>query len=345
VAKSGSTPAKKRAAAAGRERELLEELNKGEDNAPAQFLGSDLQALKIRGVISTQCVTLDRAIGRGGVPLGRLTLLHGKEGSGKTTIALHLIAEAQKRGGLCVYIDAEHKLDPDYAERIGVDIARLLLVQPDYVEKMFPMVEKAVAIAKKYREQGEPFPILFVLDSINALPTKEEFEAGWEDHHVAPDARAYSSKLKKLMPILKREDVALVFVSQVREKVGVMFGSKERTGGGNAPKFYSSLILETTRTGAVKDGDREIGNLTNVRCSKNQIAPPFKHAEFKLVWGRGIDYEDSLLQEALRAGVVEKAGAWFSHKGERLGQGAANAASTLRGNPEWAARILEEVSP
>lgn len=342
MAKSGSA---KKAGADGREKELLQELNKGEDNAPAQLLGSDLQALKIRGVISTQCATLDRAIGRGGVPLGRLTLLHGKEGSGKTTLALHLVAEAQRRDGLCVYIDAEHKLDPDYAENVGVDIKRLLLVQPDYVEKMFPLIEKAVAIAKKYREQGEPFPILFVLDSINALPTKEEFEAGWEDHHVAPDARVYSSKLKKLMPILKREDVALVFVSQVREKVGVMFGPKDRTGGGNAPKFYASLILETTRIGAVKDGDREVGNLTNVRCSKNQIAPPFKHAEFKIVWGKGIDYEDSLLQEALRAGVVKKAGSWYSYGAQRIAQGEAKSAQRIRDDADLKALLEGEVLP
>lgn len=324
-----------------REREVLATLNKDNNSAPAQLLGSQALAIKIRGVISTQAPTVDRAIGRGGIPLGRIILLHGKEGSGKTTIALHLVAETQSRGGMVIYADAEYKLDPDYARRVGVDLNRLIIIQPDYLEKLFAGIENTLAVAKQYRVKGESFPILIVLDSINAMPTKAEFEGGWEDRHIAPDAGVYSSKLKKLTPMINREDVALLLISQEREKVGVMFGRKEQTGGGKAPRFYSSLIMEVARVGAIKDGDEVIGNLTEVRCAKNQIAPPFKKAQFNLIFGRGIDYEQSLLQMAVDAGIVEKKGAWYNYKGERIGQGEANAVAVLRGQPQWVDNIKE----
>lgn len=336
----GDDRAKGRAPSA-REKELLEELNKGEKTAPAQLLGSAALAIKIRGVISTQCPSLDRAIGRWGYPLGRLILLHGKEGSGKTTLALHGVAETQRLGGMAIYVDSEHKLDPDYAAKIGVDLDRLVISQPDYIEKFMAMVEKTIVVAKRHRKAGIPFPVMVVLDSINSLPTKAEFEAGWEQQHIAPDAGVYSSKLKKLMPLCNREDVALLFISQEREKVGVMFGRKERTGGGKAPRYYSSLILEVARLGAVKVGDEVVGNLTQVKCSKNQIAPPFRTADFKIMFGKGIDYEDSLLAEGLRVGVVKKAGAWYSIGDDRMGQGEANAVACLRGNLNWQQKIKE----
>lgn len=328
---SGSTSSKP----GEKEKALVQKLNARKATPPVQLLGSKALAIKIRGVISTQCPALDRAIGRGGIPLSRLILLHGQEGCGKTTIALHCVAETQLRNGMAIFVDAEHKLDPDYAERIGVNLERLVISQPDYLEQMFATVEETVKLANTYRERGESFPILFVLDSINALPTKAEFEAGWEQQHIAPDASVYSSKLKKLMPIVFREDVALLFISQEREKVGVMFGSKERTGGGKAPRYYSSLILDVSRIGAVKVDEEIVGNVTQVKCVKNQIAPPFRAAEFNIIFGKGIDYEDSLFKEGLRLGVVEKSGNWYSMAGERLAQGVDNAVARLRAEQKF----------
>lgn len=314
---------------------LLTELNKGKDSTPAQLLGSNILAIRIRGVISTQCPPLNRAIGRGGIPLGRLTLLHGKESSGKTTLALHIVAETQQRGGMAIYVDAEHKLDPDYAAVIGVDVNQLVIVQPNHVEQFLALVESTIKVANEYRQQGDPFPVLVVLDSINALPTKAEFEGDWDAQHIAPDAGVWSSKLKKLMPLVAKEDVALLFISQEREKIGVMYGRKERTGGGKAPRFYSSLILEVAQIASVKNQKEEIvGSVVKVNCTKNQIAPPFRKAEFKIIYGTGVDYEDALLGEAVRVGAATKSGAWYVFNGERLGQGAANVAQNLRSNPE-----------
>lgn len=317
----------------------MNELNR-DASTPAQLLGSDALAIKIRGVISTQCATLNRAIGRGGVPLGRLTMVHGKESCGKTTLALHCVADVQQRGGIAIYVDAEHKLDPEYAGRIGVDLNQLVIAQPNYIEKFFPLVEGTIKVANEYRQQGEAFPVLVVLDSVNALPTKSEFEGDWEQHHIAPDASVYSSKLKKLMPLINNEDVALLVISQEREKIGVMFGRKERTGGGKALRFYSSLILEVAHVSAIKDAKEEIvGGIVRVTCSKNQIAPPFRKAEFKVIYGKGIDYEDSMVSDAVKMGVVEKSGAWFSFQGERLGQGQAAAAKNIRESETLKAKV------
>lgn len=329
---------------AKREMALLEQLNKSKASSPAQLLGSDALAIKIRGVISTQCPSIDRAIGRGGYPLGRLILLHGKEGSGKTTLALHAIAETQKQGGMVIFADSEHKLDPDYAKALGVDLDQLVIAQPDYLQQFLEQVEGTIGIARHYRQQGDHFPVLIVLDSINALPTMEEFKASWEAYHIAPAASVWSSKLKKLMPLVHREDVALLFISQEREQVGVMFGRKERTGGGKALRYYSSLILEVTRVGAYKSEDGVvIGNDTQVKCSKNQIAPPFRTADFKILFGKGIDFESSLFQEAVLKKVFDKSGAWYSMAGNRLGQGQAKVIDLLRTDSELKAKVMEAI--
>lgn len=457
--------ARKDSDATDREVELLAELNRDAGSAPAQLLGSNVLAIKIRGVISLQCPTLDKAIGRGGIPLGRLTLLHGKEGclagetlvrvddgsgeverpilempdavaerfkdrekgvspflirtmiddtgetgkvwvknawcsgermlyrvtvesgqfvratsnhrfltiqkdraawrslfslrvgdqafvgaraarplrvtsiveegveavfdistafpnsylaneyvvhnSGKTTLALHAVAETQRLTGMVIYADAEHKLDPDYASKIGVDLNRLVIVQPDYVENFLLLIERTINVAKRHREAGQGFPVLVVLDSINALPTKAEFDGGWEQQFMGSAAGVYSAKLKKLMPMVSREDIALLFISQEREKIGVMFGKKETTGAGKAPRYYSSLILEVSRHGSVTRGEETIGNEITVKCSKNQIAPPFRNAEFRMLFDRGIDYNDALFREATRVGLITSSGGWY----------------------------------
>lgn len=319
-----------------RELALLKDLNEDGDDAPAQLLGSDLMAEKVRGVISTQCATLDRAIGRGGIPLGRLTLLHGKEGSGKTTLALHCVAETQLHDGMAVYVDAEYKLDPEYARKVGVKTERLVISRPKYLEKLFAVIEKTISNVKKSRVEGRPFPALVVLDSINALPTKAEFEGTWESQFISSVAGVYSAKLKKLMPMVSREDVALLFISQEREKVGVLFGKKEQTGGGKAPRFYSSLIIEVTRQGSVLQGELVVGNETLVKCSKNQIAPPFRTAGFRVLFDRGIDRDDALFREAVKAGLIVKSGAWYSHnnlkwQGEERAREAIQKVEGLRG--------------
>lgn len=305
-----------------------------------QLLGSEGLAIKIKSVISTQCETLDNAIGRGGIPTGRLTIIHGGEGSGKTTQCLHLVAETQKRGGLVIYIDAEFKLDPDYARAIGVNTEQLILSQPRYLEKAMAVMEATVAMAKKWREKsGKDVPVLLVLDSMNACPTKAELEGDWEDHHYAPQAKVFSNALRKLIPKVSEENVALVWISQVRENIGVMFGNKDSLAGGKAPKFYASLILETKSIGKIKKGEETIGNKTSVYVRKNQIAAPFKTANFDIYYGRGIDYESSLIERGLETGAVEKNGAWFSFKGTRLGQGQVNATEALRSNPGLVSEI------
>lgn len=341
---------KKRAAAEGRPpkvesfaRDLCEELNKGETQSPAQLLGSDGMAIKIRGVISTQCVTLDAAIGRGGIPLGRTTVLHGLEGSGKTTIALHCVAEAQRRGGMAVYFDTEYKLDRDYAAALGVDINQLVIVQPPHLEKTFELFYKTIQLSHRYRQQGITIPMLMVLDSIDSTKAKAVIEGEWDDQHVAAEPRVWSDKFPKLIPYLSKEDVSLLLISQIRQKIGVMFGKKDKTAGGNAPRFYCSLLMGVTRKESIRVGDDVIGNEVQVYIGKNQIAPPFKSAEFRIMYGAGIDYEDSLFREAVKREVIEQNGAWYSFDGERLGQGADNVAKALRSDDKLREQIRERL--
>jgi len=296
--------------------------------------------IALKGTISTQCPTIDAAIGRAGIPLGRLTIIQGPEAGGKTTLALHLVAECQRMGGVAAYIDAEYKLDPEYAAAIGVDMDRVAIFYPDHLEQAFSMMEKITAIAKKRREEtGKAVPVLLVLDSMNAALSKAELEGDWDDQHYAPQARVFSQNLKKIIPIVSKENVALVFISQIRQKIGVVFGNDEKTAGGNAPRFYASLMIDIRRIGSVKEGDDIAGSRCKAKMTKNQIAAPFKTAEFEIHYGRGIDAELALIELAVERGIVEKAGAWYSFDGERIGQGKAKAADFLREHPKTFARI------
>jgi recombination protein RecA len=313
---------------------------RGEGDETAMYLGSDSSLLKIRGVISTQCPGLDRAIGRGGIPLARLTILHGAEGSGKTTACLHLVAEVQRMGGVAIYMDKEYKLDPDYAAALGVDTKRLIISQPSYLEQAFKVQEAAIKRASAIRERlKRRVPILVVLDSMNAAITKAQLEGEWDDKHMAPQARAFSEGLPKLIPQVSREDVALCYISQVRKKMNISFGDDDEICGGKAPRFYASLIISFKRIGSVKTGDEKVANTVIAECKKNQIAPPFKQAQFNIRYGIGIDAEMSLLEEALEMKLVEKNGAWYSFNGERIASGAVNAADKLRERPDMAAEI------
>jgi len=310
----------------------------------AQLLGSDRFAFKIRGVISTQCLTLDAAIGRGGIPLSRLTILHGAEGSGKTTIALHAVAEVQRMGGVAIYADKEYKLDPDYAAAIGVDTPKLVISQPRHLEDVIKLIRETVKrMAARRARTGRRVPILLVLDSLNAAIAKAVLEGEVDDHHIAPEARVWSRNLPEIIEMCHKEDVALLFVSQVRKKIGVLFGNDEEIAGGNAPRFYASLIMYVKRVGTEKDDGVKSGSVLEVECRKNQIAPPFKKAKMVIKYGRGIDYEQSLVLQAEKMGIVEKSGAWFSHDGERIGQGYLSAAKRLRKDTELRDRIVGEV--
>jgi recombination protein RecA len=309
----------------------------------AQLLGSKGLVRKIRGVISTQSPSVDAAIGRGGIPLARLTILHGKESCGKTTLALHIAAECQARNGIVVYMDKEYKLDPDYAKAIGVNTERLIISQPPYLEKVFKSIESIIQkVSASRRKTGERVPILVVLDSMNAAISKAEFEGDWDDQHYAPVARVFSKSLPKLMPAISKEDISLLFISQVREKMNVMFGDHDEIAGGRAPRHWASLILKINRLGATKKGDQKISNKIMVECVKNQISPPFKKAECDVVYGRGIDYESSLLWIAEKEKVVKIKGAYYTYESEKLGQGKEAACVTLRHNATLAEKIYDE---
>jgi recombination protein RecA len=319
-------------------KELLEGIHTHmEDNGSAMLLGDDILKMKIRGVISTQIPELDAAIGRGGVPFGRLTIVHGGEGSGKTTLCLHLVAEVQRMGGVAVYIDKEYKLDPEYAAKVGVDIKSLIISQPSYLEKVFDLTDgiiKKVAAIRKAR--GKRIPILIVLDSLNACITKTEFEGEYGDKTVAAVARLLSAKLPKLIPQVSQEDVALVFISQVRQKIGVMFGDDEETAGGKAPKFYASLLIHVKRRGTERDekSGEKVANVVQFECKKNQIAPPFRKAQVKVEYGKGFNRTLSLINRAIELGVLTKKGSWVHWKDTPLGQSVDKACEYLENEKE-----------
>ena len=290
--------------------------------------------------IPTGALALDIALGIGGVPRGRVTEIYGPESSGKTTLALHIVAEAQKAGGVCAFIDAEHALDPVYASAIGVDIDNLLISQPD-------TGEQALDIADQLIRSGAIDVI--VVDSVAALTPRAELEGEMGDSHVGLQARLMSQAMRKLTANLNKSRTTCVFINQLREKVGVMFGSPETTPGGRALKFYSSVRLDVRRIEAIKNGTEMVGNRTRAKVAKNKCAPPFRLAEFDIMYSQGISLEGSLLDVGVEHGVVNKSGAWYTFEGEKLGQGKENAKLHLQENPELAAvikgQILEIVSP
>jgi recombination protein RecA len=284
--------------------------------------------------ISTTSLSLDAAIGIGGVPRGRVVEIYGPESSGKTTLALHLVSEAQKAGGVAAYIDAEHAMDADYAGKLGVNVDELLISQPDSGEQALEITEALV------RSNGVD---VIVIDSVAALVPRAELDGEMGDSLPGLQARLMSQALRKLTAIVSQSNTCLIFINQIREKIGVMFGSPETTTGGRALKFYSSLRLDIRRIGAIKDGDRVVGNRTKVKVVKNKVAPPFRECEFDIMYGEGISREGDVLDLAVANKVVEKSGAWFSYKGERLGQGRENSKQTLRDDVALRTRIENEV--
>jgi recombination protein RecA len=285
-------------------------------------------------VIPTGALSFDIATGIGGIPRGRITEIYGPESSGKTTLALHVIAEAQKQGGVAAFIDAEHALDVHYAGRLGVNVDDLLVSQPDYGEQ-------ALEIAEILIRSGAVDVI--VVDSVAALVPKAEIDGNIGDAHVGLQARLMSQTMRKLTGILKRTNTAMVFINQIRMKIGVMFGNPETTTGGNALKFYSSMRIDIRKLAAIKDGDEVIGTRTKVKIVKNKVAPPFKTAEFDIVYGEGISKVGDLLDLAVSQNIVEKSGAWYSYGGDRVGQGRENAKTFLKEHPEIVADIEEKV--
>ncbi|MCO6440973.1 MAG: recombinase RecA [Nitrococcus mobilis] len=290
----------------------------------------DVQAVRDVPVISTGSLSLDIALGIGGLPRGRVVEIYGPESSGKTTLTLQTIAEAQKAGGIAAFVDAEHALDPDYAQKLGVDIDELLLSQPDTGEQALEITDMLVRSGAVD---------IIVVDSVAALTPKAEIEGEMGDSHVGLQARLMSQALRKLTANIKRSHSLVIFINQIRMKIGVMFGNPETTTGGNALKFYSSVRLDIRRIGAIKKGDEIIGNETRVKVVKNKMAPPFKQAEFEILYGEGISRQGELIELGVRQGIVEKAGAWYSYTGERIGQGKDNVRSFLKAHPEVTAQI------
>jgi recombination protein RecA len=284
--------------------------------------------------ISTGSLGLDIALGIGGLPRGRVVEIYGPESSGKTTLALHVVAEAQKKGGTCAFIDAEHALDPSYATKLGVDIDELLISQPD-------AGEQALEIADTLVRSGAVD--VLVIDSVAALVPRAELEGEMGDQQPGLQARLMSQALRKLTGSISRSHTMVIFINQIRMKIGVMFGSPETTTGGNALKFYSSVRLDIRRIGSIKDRDTVVGNQTRVKVVKNKLAPPFRVVEFDIMYGEGVSKTGELLDLGVQAGAVEKSGAWFSADGQRIGQGRENAKQFLRENPEVATKIEQAV--
>ncbi|MFC7544537.1 recombinase RecA [Siccirubricoccus deserti] len=284
-------------------------------------------------VVSTGSLGLDIALGIGGVPKGRIIEIYGPESSGKTTLALHMIAEAQKKGGTCAFIDAEHALDPGYAKKLGVDIDNMLISQPDAGEQALEICDTLV--------RSGAIDVL-VVDSVAALVPRAELEGEMGDSHVGLHARLMSQALRKLTGTVSRSNCLLIFLNQIRLKIGVMFGNPETTTGGNA-LVYASVRLEIRRTGAIKDRESVVGNQTRVKVVKNKMAPPFRVVDFDIMYGEGISKLGELIDLGVKAGVVEKSGAWFSAEGQRIGQGRENAKLFLRDNPALAATIEQKV--
>src|SRR6201985_3734957 len=286
-------------------------------------------------VISTGSISLDSALGVGGFPRGRINEIFGPESSGKTTIALQVVAEAQKRGGMAAFIDVEHALDPIYARKLGVDVDNLLVSQPDYGEQALEITAALVASGS--------IDVL-VVDSVAALVPKAELEGEMGDSHMGLQARLMSQGLSKLTGIGSKTKTCLIFINQIRDKIGVMFGSPETTTGGRALKFYSSVRVDIRRIAAIKDGDTVVGNRTKVKVVKNKLASPFREAEFDIVYGEGVSKEGDLLDLGVAQNIIEKSGSWFSYKTERIGQGRENARQFLKDNPDIRQTVDAELS-
>lgn len=286
------------------------------------------------GSISTNCLSLDAAIGVGGFPRGRIIEVYGPESSGKTTLALQVVAQAQKAGGVAAYIDAEHAMDPEYAEKLGVSIDDLLISQPDSGEQALDIAETLVRSASID---------VIVIDSVAALVPRAEIDGEMGDSHMGLQARLMSQALRKLTSAISSTNTCFIFINQLRDKIGVMFGSPETTTGGKALKFYASVRIDIRRIGAIKEGDKMVGNRTRVKVVKNKVAPPFHECEFDIMYGEGISKEGDLLDLAVVHNIVEKSGAWFSYSTERLGQGRENVKNMLKENREMFGRIEHDV--
>ena len=286
------------------------------------------------GSISTSCLSIDAAIGVGGMPRGRIIEIYGPESSGKTTLALQVVASAQALGGIAAFIDAEHAMDPVYAEKLGVNVDDLLISQPDSGEQALEIAETLV--------RSNSVDVI-VIDSVAALVPRAELDGDMGDSHMGLQARLMSQALRKLTGIVSSSNTCFIFINQLRDKIGVMFGSPETTTGGKALKFYASVRIDIRRIGAIKEGDKMVGNRTRVKVVKNKVAPPFRECEFDIMYGEGISREGDLLDLAVTNEIVEKSGAWFSYEGERLGQGRENSKNTLKENREIFDRIENRV--
>ncbi|MDO8985474.1 recombinase RecA [Cypionkella sp.] len=296
-------------------------------------LGQNNPVMEIEAT-STGSLGLDIALGIGGLPQGRIVEIYGPESSGKTTLSLHVVAESQKKGGVCAFVDAEHALDPQYAKKLGVNLDELLISQPDTGEQALEIVDTLVRSGAVS---------LIVVDSVAALVPKSEIEGDMGDMQMGSQARLMSQAMRKLTGSIGKSNCMVIFINQIRMKIGVMFGSPETTTGGNALKFYASVRLDIRRTGAIKDRDEVVGNATRVKVVKNKVSPPFKEVEFDIMYGEGISKVGELVDIGVKAGVVEKSGSWYSYKDERIGQGRENAKSFLKQNPAMALDIEERI--
>ena len=315
--------------------QIIEQIKKNtKDPNAIMRLGDDKNKLKDIETISTGSLVLDTAIGIGGVPKGRIVEIYGPESSGKTTLTLHIIAEAQKKGGNAAFIDVEHALDPSYAEKIGVDIQNLLISQPDDGEQALEITESLVKSCKLD---------VLVIDSVAALVPRAEIEGLMGDSHMGLQARLMSQAMRKLTAIVGKSKTCVIFINQIRHKIGIMFGNPEVTTGGNALKFYASLRLEIRRKGQLKDGENIIGNRTSVKVAKNKLAPPFQKVEFDILYGQGISYEGDLIEKAIESNVIIQAGSWFSYKKDKISQGKENLRQKLKDDPKLKDKIEADI--
>ena len=302
--------------------QIIEDIKKKtKDPNAIMRLGDGKKKIKDIETISTGSLVLDTAIGIGGVPKGRIVEIYGPESSGKTTLTLHIIAEAQKKGGNAAFIDVEHALDPSYAEKIGVDVQNLLISQPDDGEQALEITESLVKSCQLD---------VLVIDSVAALVPRAEIEGTMGDSHMGLQARLMSQAMRKLTGIVSKSKTCVIFINQIRHKIGIMFGNPEVTTGGNALKFYASLRLEIRRKGQLKDGENIIGNRTTVKVAKNKLAPPFQRVEFDILYGQGISYEGDLIEKAIESNVIIQAGSWFSYKKDKISQGKENLRQKLK---------------